>query len=273
MEINCKKFKRKSFSIDWNQLLSDFSDEDHEINKSTVRLTKTSHTVGVKLPDKGKKFKASICRLERELQRRNKLQSHKVDKGCEETIQLSDHTNYGASHGKKKSASTFVNSFGEKMEEDVLFCTIPKKQIITNDDKKDNDDSATSFSESNSPQDPTSINLKPQSADKICEEKMQLSDHDDAGVSLDKKQSASKSQDGVAINSSTHDSLTDETMQKIVNELVKLGISPFDLGKAAEVCYRDPVKVKVLFALPTDMRRSYVFRCILNIRANNKIGK
>lgn len=48
-------------------------------------------------------------------------------------------------------------------------------------------------------------------------------------------------------------------MQEIVNELTIGGISQRDIGKAAEVFYNDPIKAKVLFALPSHIRRSYVF--------------
>ncbi|GJT23749.1 hypothetical protein Tco_0893686 [Tanacetum coccineum] len=69
------------------------------------------------------------------------------------------------------------------------------------------------------------------------------------------RQSMSEYGVGVAANGSTvnadkHDSLTDEKMLKIVHELVTVGIAHTEVGKAAEVCYKDPVKAKVLFALP-----------------------
>lgn len=53
-------------------------------------------------------------------------------------------------------------------------------------------------------------------------------------------------------------SLSDEKMQEVVNELINIGISQKDVGKAAEICLKDPAKVKVLFALPTHMRMCYV---------------
>ena len=72
-----------------------------------------------------------------------------------------------------------------------------------------------------------------------------------------------RSQSAVAANGLTssadkHDSLTDEKMLKIVRELVTVGIAQTEIGKAAEVCYKDPVKAKVLFALPGHLRKSYV---------------
>ncbi|KAK1423023.1 hypothetical protein QVD17_18316 [Tagetes erecta] len=146
MEINCKKIKRKSFSLDWNQLLSDFSDEDRqpelvvesnhqlteneiidselatksdrEISQSIVGFNKTLQTCGDRLVDKGEKVKINLRRHERELERRKNIQSKKADRKCEETIQLSDHSDDGASHVKKKSLSMFADSFCKKMEED-----------------------------------------------------------------------------------------------------------------------------------------------------------
>lgn len=70
------------------------------------------------------------------------------------------------------------------------------------------------------------------------------------------------SQYGVAANAivdaNKPDSLSDAKMQEIINELLNVGISQSDVGKAAEFCYNDPAKAKVLFALPSHMRRSYV---------------
>lgn len=54
------------------------------------------------------------------------------------------------------------------------------------------------------------------------------------------------------------DSLSDEKMQEVMNELLNIGLSTADVGKALEICYDQPTKVKVLFTLPAPMRRSYV---------------
>ncbi|KAI3824899.1 hypothetical protein L1987_06372 [Smallanthus sonchifolius] len=96
-------------------------------------------------------------------------------------------------------------------------------------------------------------------ADKAYKESIQRIDHRDDGALIGKKESGSKSPYGVAMSVSTHELQTDEKMQKIVNELVNYGLPPIEVGKAAEIFYNDPVKVKVLFALPSGMRRSYVF--------------
>lgn len=54
------------------------------------------------------------------------------------------------------------------------------------------------------------------------------------------------------------DSLSEEKMQEVMNELLSLGISTSDIGRALEICYDEPTKVKVFFTLPTHMRRAYV---------------
>ncbi|GKA96761.1 hypothetical protein Tco_0818856, partial [Tanacetum coccineum] len=77
-----------------------------------------------------------------------------------------------------------------------------------------------------------------------------------------KPKAKSKSQYGVAppgltVNADKYHSLTDEKMLKIVHELVIVGIAQTEVGKAAEVCYLDLIKAKVLFALPGHMTKSY----------------
>ncbi|KAM0058901.1 putative transcription factor/ chromatin remodeling BED-type(Zn) family [Helianthus debilis subsp. tardiflorus] len=89
---------------------------DREIAASIDRIKRNLQTIGVRLPDGGEKYKANLRRHEYELERRKKLQLEKAENGCDETIQLSDHSDDGASHGKKKSASKFAKIFGKKME-------------------------------------------------------------------------------------------------------------------------------------------------------------
>ncbi|MFS8031516.1 putative Ulp1 peptidase [Helianthus anomalus] len=91
---------------------------DREIATSIERFKRNLQTISVKLPDGGEKLKANLRRHEYELERRKKLQLEKAENGCDETIQLSDHSDDGASHGKKKSASKFAKIFGKKMEEE-----------------------------------------------------------------------------------------------------------------------------------------------------------
>ncbi|KAJ0667094.1 putative transcription factor/ chromatin remodeling BED-type(Zn) family [Helianthus annuus] len=91
---------------------------DREIAASIDRIKRNLQTIGVRLPDGGEKYKANLRRHEYELERRKKLQLEKAENGCDETIQLSDHSDNGASHGKKKSASKFAKIFGKKMEEE-----------------------------------------------------------------------------------------------------------------------------------------------------------
>ncbi|KAL8267443.1 hypothetical protein R6Q59_004787 [Mikania micrantha] len=91
---------------------------DREIAESIARIKKNFQSVGARLPDGGEKLKANLRRLEREFERRKTAQLEKADKGCDETIQVSDHSDDGASHGKKKSLSKFANLLCKKMEED-----------------------------------------------------------------------------------------------------------------------------------------------------------
>ncbi|KAG6515930.1 hypothetical protein ZIOFF_026376 [Zingiber officinale] len=60
------------------------------------------------------------------------------------------------------------------------------------------------------------------------------------------------------IAESKAESIGGEKMQEVIAELLNIGISPMDVGRAAEICYNDPAKVQVMFALPSHLRRSYV---------------
>ncbi|KAL6512387.1 hypothetical protein OROHE_019999 [Orobanche hederae] len=60
------------------------------------------------------------------------------------------------------------------------------------------------------------------------------------------------------ISESKSNTLDEAKMQEVINELLNLGISPVDIGRAAEICYNDPAKVQVLFALPSHLRVSFV---------------
>ncbi|KAI3812110.1 hypothetical protein L1987_16815 [Smallanthus sonchifolius] len=91
---------------------------DREITESIARIKRSLISIGGRLPDGGEKFKANLRRHEDELERRKKLQLEKADSGCDETIQLSDHSDDGSLHGKKKSSSKFANFLCKKMEED-----------------------------------------------------------------------------------------------------------------------------------------------------------
>ncbi|GFP97967.1 U-box domain-containing protein 30 [Phtheirospermum japonicum] len=59
------------------------------------------------------------------------------------------------------------------------------------------------------------------------------------------------------VKMSKSESLTDEKMQEVINELLILGVSPKDISKATEICYRDPAKVHVIlghYTCPTTMQ-------------------
>ncbi|KAL6507872.1 hypothetical protein OROGR_024067 [Orobanche gracilis] len=60
------------------------------------------------------------------------------------------------------------------------------------------------------------------------------------------------------ISKSKSNTLDEAKMQEVINELLNLGISPVDIGRAAEICHNDPAKVQVLFALPSHLRVSFV---------------
>ncbi|KAL7610589.1 hypothetical protein Lser_V15G11439 [Lactuca serriola] len=95
----------------------------NEITESITRFKKNLVTLAKKLPDNGEKLKGTLQRYEDELERRNKLKSEKVDFRCDETIQLSDHSDEGDSSGKKKGdqkssySSKFAKLFNKKIVE------------------------------------------------------------------------------------------------------------------------------------------------------------
>ncbi|KAI3717427.1 hypothetical protein L1987_69033 [Smallanthus sonchifolius] len=180
MEVDCNGIKRKP-PLDWDHLLLTDSDDDRppdlvvksdheitenqmmdvlmmksdrELTETVARFRKALQSLGDRLPDKGEKVKENLRRHEQELERRKKLQSEKADKGCEETIQLSDHSDDGR---KLKSKSQTLGKGRSQMG--LSSSRSPK---TSNDDNKDGD-YTTSLSEPNSPQDPPSRNLRPRS--------------------------------------------------------------------------------------------------------------
>ncbi|KAG6488705.1 hypothetical protein ZIOFF_049954 [Zingiber officinale] len=62
----------------------------------------------------------------------------------------------------------------------------------------------------------------------------------------------------VLIAESKPESLGGEKMQEVIAKLLNISISPMDVGRVVEICYNDPAKVQVMFALPSHLRRSYV---------------
>lgn len=62
----------------------------------------------------------------------------------------------------------------------------------------------------------------------------------------------------LTVGDTKSDSLSNEKMQDVLNELINMGISHTDVGKVIEACYNDPNKVKTFFTLPIYMRKSYV---------------
>ncbi|GKD44153.1 hypothetical protein Tco_1268798 [Tanacetum coccineum] len=64
--------------------------------------------------------------------------------------------------------------------------------------------------------------------------------------------------DALAVDANKSESVSEDKMQEVMNILITMGISHFDVGKVVEFCYNDPTKVKTLFLLPSYMRKSYV---------------
>ncbi|KAG6532327.1 hypothetical protein ZIOFF_006167 [Zingiber officinale] len=60
------------------------------------------------------------------------------------------------------------------------------------------------------------------------------------------------------IAESKPESLGGEKMQEVIAELLKIGISPMDVGRAAKICYNDLAKVQVMFVLPSHLWRSFM---------------
>ncbi|GJZ45297.1 Myb/SANT-like domain-containing protein [Tanacetum coccineum] len=64
--------------------------------------------------------------------------------------------------------------------------------------------------------------------------------------------------DALIVDANKSESVPEDKMQEVMNILINMGISHFDVGKVVEFCYNDPTKVKTLFLLPSYMRKSYV---------------
>ncbi|KAD3642140.1 hypothetical protein E3N88_31364 [Mikania micrantha] len=166
---------------------------DREIAESIARIKKNFQSVGARLPDGGEKLKANLRRLEREFERRKTAQLEKADKGCDETIQVSDHSDDGKincsdlfkvdkdsrtvyafeedlscsspCHGRKLMSKSQLLGKGRLSSSRNLKTSLVggKKPRNSNDQNKDGDSTA-SVSEPISPQDPPSRNLRPRSA-------------------------------------------------------------------------------------------------------------
>ncbi|KAK9064504.1 hypothetical protein SSX86_015886 [Deinandra increscens subsp. villosa] len=157
MEANCIEIKKPPLSLDWHHLIDSSDDDDRppehvvksnheitenqaiesefamksgcEIRENIARLRKTLKSQGEKLPDKGEKIKVNIRKHEDEIERRKKIQLEKVDKGREETGQLSGHSDYGSSHGKNKSLSKFAKLLYKKMDRDKDSRNVVEKEF------------------------------------------------------------------------------------------------------------------------------------------------
>lgn len=64
--------------------------------------------------------------------------------------------------------------------------------------------------------------------------------------------------DALTLDAKKSESVSEDKMKEVMNELINIGISPLYIGKVVEMCYSDPIKVKTLFTLASNMRKSYV---------------
>lgn len=64
--------------------------------------------------------------------------------------------------------------------------------------------------------------------------------------------------DALTVDANKCESVSEDKMLEVMNILIKIDISHFNIGKVVELCYNDPTKVKTLFLLPSNMRKSYV---------------
>ncbi|GJX74753.1 hypothetical protein Tco_0313348 [Tanacetum coccineum] len=195
---------------------------DSEIKETIARLKRNLVAFGHKLHDKGEKIKESILRYEHELQRRNKIRPGVLPVNIPVSAQVNP-TSQLLSPAPAPPPPPPPPPPQECPQSTVTHLVDSVKQMVSNDGNKDGD--------SNLP-----------SRDHVAGNKPSPFSGSQYGVGV--------AANGSTVNADKHDSLTDEKMLKIVHELVTVGIAHTEVGKAAEVCYKDPVKAKVLFALP-----------------------
>ncbi|GJV59708.1 hypothetical protein Tco_1465808 [Tanacetum coccineum] len=197
---------------------------DSEIKETIARLKRNLVAFGHKLHDKGEKIKESILRYEHELQRRNKIRPGVLPVNIPVSAQVNPTSQLLSPEPAPAAAAPPPQ---ECPQSTVTHLVDSVKQMVSNDGNKDGD--------SNLP-----------SRDHVAGNKPSPFSGSRYGVGV--------AANGSTVNADKHDSLTDEKMLTIVHELVTVGIAHTEVGKAAEVCYKDPVKAKVLFALPDRIR-------------------
>nr|GEV86404.1 peptidase C48, SUMO/sentrin/Ubl1 [Tanacetum cinerariifolium] len=207
--------------VQQNQELDIELKTDSEIKETIARLKRNLVAFGHKLHDKGEKIKESILRYEHELQRRKKIKAGVLPVNIPVSAQVNP-TSQLLSPAPAEPAPAPASP-QECPQSTVTHLVDSVKQMVSDDGNKGGD--------SNLP-----------SRDHVAGNKPSPFSGSQYGVGV--------AANGSTVNADKHDSLTDEKMLKIVHELVTVGIAHTEVGKAAEVCYKDPVKAKVLFALP-----------------------
>ncbi|GJR69939.1 hypothetical protein Tco_0016004 [Tanacetum coccineum] len=189
---------------------------DSEIKETIARLKRNLVAFGHKLHDKGEKIKESILRYEHELQRRNKIRPGVLPVNIPVSAQVNP-TSQLLSPAPAPAPPPPPPPPQECPQSTVTHLVDSVKQMVSNDGNKDGDSN--------------------------------LPSRDHVAGNKPSPFSGCVAANGSTVNADKHDSLTDEKMLTIVHELVTVGIAHAEVGKAAEVCYKDPVKAKVLLAV------------------------
>ncbi|GJU49651.1 hypothetical protein Tco_1219206 [Tanacetum coccineum] len=74
--------------------------------------------------------------------------------------------------------------------------------------------------------------------DKLCE----IDEDDEMDSICEQMKSKLDASTNVLAAETKSESMTDEKMQEVTKELLNIRISQMDVGKAVEICYRDPVR-------------------------------
>ncbi|XP_062159325.1 ubiquitin-like-specific protease 1D [Alnus glutinosa] len=98
---------------------------DHELNDSIRSKRCTLETMALRLPDRGEKVRATLTRLEEEMERRKLRRVDKEADGCEKPTQSTSLSTTGVSNGfieetissQAHSQSSFASQFCRKLEE------------------------------------------------------------------------------------------------------------------------------------------------------------
>ncbi|KAG7979613.1 hypothetical protein I3843_05G139200 [Carya illinoinensis] len=100
---------------------------DHDLNESIRSKLRTLENMAPKLADKGEKIRATLKRLEDEMERRKLRRLNKENDKCDKPTQSTSSSSAGVSNGMREettspedySQSSFASHFRRKMEEDT----------------------------------------------------------------------------------------------------------------------------------------------------------